>query len=194
MFTSVVLPAPLGPIRPQISPSATSSDTPSTARTPPKWRRTSNSRRRGFGTEPSMGPAGGAAKGDPAPDDPLGAEDDHQDEDDPGDHVAVARRRSDDLGQRGDEDGAHEGAQHGGDAPDHHEHETQDGPVEAVLGGVDEEVEVGLEGAGVAGQNGAEHEGTHLVAGYGDGVAGGGQLVLANGRPRLAHPAGGEPP
>src|SRR5258708_40158692 len=44
-LTSVVFPAPFGPIRPWIDPCSTSSDTPSTARTPPKWRWTLSSRR-----------------------------------------------------------------------------------------------------------------------------------------------------
>src|ERR671930_323208 len=35
-LTMVLLPEPLGPIRPQISPCATARSTPSTARTPPK--------------------------------------------------------------------------------------------------------------------------------------------------------------
>ena len=37
-FTVVLLPEPLGPISPKISPSATAKSRPSTARTPPKYR------------------------------------------------------------------------------------------------------------------------------------------------------------
>src|SRR2546426_4137073 len=40
MLTAVLLPEPLGPIRPTISPCATFRSRPSTARTPPKWRAT----------------------------------------------------------------------------------------------------------------------------------------------------------
>src|SRR5882672_7877528 len=39
-LTAVLLPEPLGPIRPTISPCATFRSRPSTARTPPKWRAT----------------------------------------------------------------------------------------------------------------------------------------------------------
>src|SRR5437773_1118108 len=39
-LTAVLLPEPLGPIRPTISPSATVRSRPSSARTPPKWRST----------------------------------------------------------------------------------------------------------------------------------------------------------
>src|SRR5437773_12481384 len=39
-LTAVLLPEPLGPIRPTISPSATVRSRPSSARTPPKWRAT----------------------------------------------------------------------------------------------------------------------------------------------------------
>jgi hypothetical protein len=37
-FTAVLLPEPFGPIRPTISRSFTLRSSPSTARTPPKWR------------------------------------------------------------------------------------------------------------------------------------------------------------
>src|SRR3989442_1879554 len=40
ILTAVLLPEPLGPISPTISPCATLRSRPSTARTPPKWRAT----------------------------------------------------------------------------------------------------------------------------------------------------------
>src|ERR1700730_14997284 len=74
-LTNVVLPAPLGPMRPWIAPFSTSSDTPSTARTPPKWRWTLSSRR---STGLRSGPPAGADDGEAATtDDALRPEDDH---------------------------------------------------------------------------------------------------------------------
>ena len=46
---AVVLPAPFGPIRPEIWPSSTSNDTPSSATMPPKRRVTSRTSRRAIG-------------------------------------------------------------------------------------------------------------------------------------------------
>src|SRR5215467_14509266 len=43
-LNSVVLPAPFGPIRPQISPACTAHETPSSARTPPKRTETFSTR------------------------------------------------------------------------------------------------------------------------------------------------------
>src|SRR5215471_5192494 len=83
----VVLPAPLGPIRPWIDPCSTSSDTPSTARTPPKWRWTSSRRR---STDPRSRPPRRADQRQPAPaDDALRPEDDDRDQEDAADHVYV---------------------------------------------------------------------------------------------------------
>src|SRR6267142_1499245 len=51
-LNSVVLPEPLGPIRPQISPRPTSNDTPSSATTPPN--RTATSRMDNSGSRPVL--------------------------------------------------------------------------------------------------------------------------------------------
>src|SRR5882762_10151944 len=98
-LTNVVLPAPLGPMRPWIDPSSTSSDTPSTARTPPKWRWTL-SRRRSTGSwsrPPPWLDDGEAA----SPDDALRPEDDHRDQDHSAHNVSVIGCLANDLGQRG---------------------------------------------------------------------------------------------
>src|ERR1700694_681538 len=104
-LTSVVLPAPLGPMRPWIAPFSTSRDTPSTARTPPKWRWTSSRRR---STDLRSGPPAGSDDGQPAPADyALWPEYDNGDQNYPGHHVAVVEvLESDDLRQRGQEQGS----------------------------------------------------------------------------------------
>src|SRR3981081_1536830 len=101
-LTRVVLPAPFGPIRPWMAPFSTSSDTPSTARTPPKWRWTLSRRR---STKLGSGPP---ARSDDdqtaAADDALRPEDDHDDKNYPGHDVAVVEvLESDDFRQRGQE-------------------------------------------------------------------------------------------
>src|SRR2546422_395175 len=97
-FSNVVLPAPLGPMRPTIAPAGTSKETPSTARTPPKWRRTSRSVSRGADTERATGH------------DALGAEHGDENEHDPVQHLAVVLGTADDLGQHGQQHRAHERA------------------------------------------------------------------------------------
>src|SRR5260370_7709632 len=85
-LTSVVLPAPLGPISPWIDPCSTSSDTPSTARTPPKCRWTLSRRRStdSCSTRPPKGPD----DGQPSPaDDALWPEHDHRDQEGTSAHV-----------------------------------------------------------------------------------------------------------
>src|ERR1700692_2033107 len=87
-FTSVVLPAPLGPMRPWIDPSSTSSDTPSTARTPPKCRWTL-SRRRSTDSSSTRPPTGSDDGEAASADDALRPEDDHGDQEEAGDDVDV---------------------------------------------------------------------------------------------------------
>src|ERR1700680_3492489 len=104
-LTSVVLPAPLGPMRPWIAPFSTSSDTPSTARTPPKWRWTLSRRRStGLRSGPPAWPDDGQTA---AADDALRPEDDHRDQDSTPEAVAVVEAlESEDLGQRGQDQGS----------------------------------------------------------------------------------------
>src|SRR5918994_6277079 len=51
-LNAVVLPAPFGPIRPEIWPSSTENDTPSSATIPPKRRVTSRTSSRAIGALP----------------------------------------------------------------------------------------------------------------------------------------------
>src|SRR5689334_16214181 len=94
-LTSVVLPAPFGPISPCIDPFSTSSDTPSTARTPPKWRWTSSRRR---STDPGPGPPRGPDQRQASPaDDALRPEDDDRNQEDTDRHVEVDALRLEDV-------------------------------------------------------------------------------------------------
>src|SRR6266571_7765185 len=101
-LTSVVLPAPLGPIRPWIDPCSTSSDTPSTACTPPKWRRTSSRR---SSTHSRFRPPGGPHQGEPtAADDPLRSEHDDGDQEDAGEDVDVVPGALEDVWKQRDDE------------------------------------------------------------------------------------------
>src|SRR6202162_770196 len=97
-LTSVVLPAPLGPIRPWIDPCSTSSDTPSTACTPPKCRWTL-SRRSSTNPIPSWPPCGPDDGQPAASDDALRPEDDDGDQEETGDDVDVVLCLHEDPGQ-----------------------------------------------------------------------------------------------
>src|SRR6478735_5133165 len=107
-LTSVVLPAPFGPIRPYIEPRSTSSDTPSTARTPPKCLWTLSSRR---STDPSLPrpPARPHDGQSTTAYDPLRPEHDDCDQEGAGDDVDVVARLVEYPGQARH----HERADHG---------------------------------------------------------------------------------
>src|ERR1700687_5772911 len=194
-LTSVVLPAPFGPIRPWIAPFSTSSDTPSTARTPPKWRWTSSSR---SNTDLRSRPPAGSDDGKAAAsDDALRPEDDDRDQNQAADDVAVVETlETEGLRERGQEH-----------SPDHRAEDVaasaQDGKREDLHGAghavlrvawVNEEVEMRFETAGDRCEGRAEDEGKQLVAGHVDPLAQRCQLVLADGRPGVAQPALGQAP
>src|ERR1700682_5955210 len=164
-LTSDVLPAPLGPIRPWIDPCSTSSDTPSTARTPPKCRWTL-SRRRSTNSIPSW-PPGGPDDGQPAAaDDALCPEDNDGEQEYAGHDVDVVLRLHEDPGQCRH----HQRADHGTDkvtaAAEHGEAEDLHRPRHAVLrvARVDESLQMRLERSPEPGQDRAQHDGDHLVA------------------------------
>src|SRR5712692_1716405 len=163
-LTSVVLPAPFGPIKPWIDPSTTSSDTPSTACTPPKWRRTSSRR---SSTDSRSGPPRGPHQGKPAAaDDSLRPEDDDRDQEEATEDIDVRSGVQKDVGQQRDDQRADHGAEHQSAASEDREGEDLDRACHAVLrvARIDEEIEVSLEGARVARDQRAEHERDHLVA------------------------------
>src|SRR5438270_5645162 len=152
-FTSVVLPAPLGPMSPVTAPAVTEMETPSTARTPPKWRTTSVATTSGSAIvryqlrRVVCRPSRRLPPDRQSADDPVRAEDDHGDEQSAVEHVPVGGRRPDHFGEGGEHDRPHQRTGDGGHAPDDGQHQHKDGPVEGVLGGIDEEVQVGVESA-----------------------------------------------
>src|SRR6266480_6672902 len=111
-FTSVVLPAPLGPIKPKMVPCSISRDTSSTACTPPNDRLTLLSCSSALTRSPARPPAR-RDDGEAAPaDDALRPEDDDEDEDDAIDDVAIGGKLTHDFRQCGEEDRANNGADH----------------------------------------------------------------------------------
>src|SRR2546427_6489497 len=127
-------------------------------------------------------------------DDTLRSEDDDEDQDDAVDDVAIGGKLAHDLGQGSEENCPHDGAEHVGRPANDGEGEDLDGAGDAVLRGVDEEIDVGFQAARVPGEYGADDERDHLVERNVDPIARGGQLVLSNRGPGLAEPGAGEPP
>src|ERR1700730_1810788 len=163
-LTSVVLPAPLGPISPWIEPCSTSSHTSQTARTPPKCRWTSSRRR---STDIPARPPGGSDDGESAPaDDPLRPENDHRDQEQAGHDVDVNLRLLEHPGQACHHQRADHRSNEMSAATEDREAQDLDRSRNTVLlvGRVDEEVEVSFQPAGEPGEDRAEHERVHLVA------------------------------
>src|SRR5690349_10629624 len=177
-LTSVVLPAPFGPISPCIDPFSTSSDTPSTARTPPKWRWTSSRRR---STDPGPRPPRGPDQRQAAPaDDALRPEDDDRNQEHTDGHVEIDALRLEDVRKQRDDQRADHRPEHRTAASEHGEGQDLDraGHAEGAVTRVDKKVEVSLERAGVTGEHRAQHERDQLVARDVDPLAEGGDLVL----------------
>src|SRR2546423_10296189 len=193
-LTSVVLPAPFGPIKPWIVPCSTSSDTSSTACTTPKWRRTSTRRSStDSGSRPPRWPHERKAA---AADDALRSENDDEDQKRAREDVDVVAGVREDVRQQSDDQRADHGSQHE-PAP------TEDGEGQNLhcardpvlrIARVDEEVEVRLERARIAGDHRAQHERDQLVARNVDALAQGRELVLADRGPRVAEAALGQAP
>src|ERR1700716_3297895 len=132
MLTSVVFPAPLGPIKPKMVPSSISRDTSSTACTPPKLRLTLVSCSRPLTRSPASPPAR-RDDGEATPaNDTLGPEDDDEDQDDAVDDVSIGGKLAHDLGQRGEEDRADDRADHVRRPADHGKGQDLDGAGDAV--------------------------------------------------------------
>src|SRR5207245_2290710 len=157
---SVVLPAPFGPMSPKACPAATARSTRSTAWTPPKvllsCRVSSNIR----GSDPAR------------------EIDDDREQDGSLEDVAVVLERAQQLGQRGEDRRAEDGAEDVRDTTDDGEHEDLHGLRERKVVGVDRERDVRGEAAGPRGEQRAEDERRELVPAH--------RAPLARGR------AGGE--
>src|SRR5918997_3685275 len=141
---TVVLPAPLGPISPTISPSSTAKETSSTARTPPKWRlKPSTWSSAGIDLDPPLfgdfvgrgeRRAAAPARGEEA-DQPVRQEEDHQQQDHPVDELALPAGRQADVAQQLREQGEQRGAEDRA--------EEVDGPADDRVG---QDVDRGEEG------------------------------------------------
>src|ERR1700682_1382468 len=184
-LTSVVFPAPLGPIRPWIDPCSTSSDTPSTARTPPKCRWTLSSRRSTDSgrTRPPPWPDDGQSA---TTYDALRPEDDHRDEEDAGKDVDIVLRLLEDPGQAGHHQRTDHGSQKVSAAAKDSEGQNLHRACDAVrrISGINKKVQMRFKGAGEPGQDRAQDERDHLVAGHVDPLAQRRELVLADRCPR----------
>src|SRR5438270_8278315 len=193
-LTSVVLPAPFGPIKPWIVPCSTSSDTSSTACTPPKWRRTSTRRSStDSGSRPPRWPHERKAA---AADDALRSEDDDQDQKRAGEDVDVVAGVREYVRQQRDDQRADHRSEHEPAPTENGERQNLHSARDSVLriARVDEEVEVRLERTRVARDHRAQHKRDQLVARDIDALAQGRQFVLADRGPRVAEAALGQAP
>src|SRR5438067_4588227 len=193
-LTSVVLPAPFGPIKPWIVPCSTSSDTSSTACTPPKWRRTSTRRSStDSGSRPPRWPHERKAA---AADDALRSENDDEDQKRAREDVDVVAGVREDVRQQRDDQRADHGSQHEPAPTEDREGQNLHCARDPVLriARVDEEVEVRLERARVARDHRAQYERDQLVARDVDALAQGREFVLADRGPCVAEAALGQAP
>src|SRR5579883_2391464 len=167
-LSTVVLPAPFGPIRPCTLPCSTPNDTSSAARTPPNVRVTrssaSNTER---SREPEARPHALEQRHEPA-----GQEEDHEQKDNAAHKLAVGARLNAELGEvtqrfreRGEQRRAEHRAQEQRHAADDGVFEDVDrgGKVEVVR--VDDEAQMRLQRTGEAGDRRADDEREQLIEG-----------------------------
>src|SRR6476661_8772191 len=122
----VVLPAPLGPMMPRISPGAARRLTSFTAVSPPKRLVTaSSSSIASHRAQPLPDPANQALGHEAHDHDEQAAEDDQLDPDEP--RLEVAERRAHVGRERGEEERAHEGADRGPEPAEHAVQPVADG-------------------------------------------------------------------
>src|SRR6188508_3737335 len=188
---SVVLPAPLGPISPTISPARTSSDAWSTAFRPPNA--LERSRTSSMAAAPKEA---GEAVGQPGDDD-----DQHHAVDDQAERLDVLERREHaggvarQLVDRGQHDRADQRAEDGAGAADHRDQQHLDRLVDAEGDRrVDVEVLLGIEGAAGGTHRTRQSEHLHLLGKHIDAERARGILVLSDRDQAGAEAAAGQPP
>src|ERR1700730_13760571 len=161
-LTSVVLPAPFGPIRPWIEPCSTSSDTPSTACTPPKCRWTLSSRR-STGSSSARPPCRPDDGQPAATNDALRPEDDHGDQEDTDHDVDVVVGLLEYPRQCGHHQRADNGPEKMPSAAEHREGQDLIGSGDPVLlvARIDGEAQMCLETSGEPGEDRTQNEGDH---------------------------------
>src|SRR5438132_3417220 len=176
-FTSVVLPAPFGPISPNTCCGAIARSTSATACTPPK-RLEMRSHSSNIGRPDLLQLSGLAQFGERHQ--PARQIDDHEHQDEAGEDVAVLLERPQDLGQRGEECRAHDRPRDAGRPADHGEHENLDRAGEAEVAGLYGKIEMRREAPGPRRDGRPGDECRKLVAADGDALARRGDLVLAD--------------
>ena len=205
----VVLPAPLGPIRPRISPSLMSKLTSSSATTPPNRSVTSSTSRTVAGGASrtqrhprACVPSSSAwsflprarapsARPDRAPgrEQTLRPEDGQQHQRQAEDQHPAVLEPAEPLGEVGDQDGAEHHAPAVARAADHDRGEEQDRQQQREASGLMKPLLAGEQGAGEAADEGAHGEGEQLELEGRHAHQLGGVLVLARRLPGPAHPA-----
>src|SRR5579885_1363105 len=123
---SVVLPAPLGPMRAQTSPAATAKETASTALRPPKRTVTSARSRRGAASAVIILVAEDGVEPRQQARQPARQEEDDEDDEEAEDQLLEPREIGEDLRRRRDDDGAEHGAGEAGEPTHHDDRELQD--------------------------------------------------------------------
>src|SRR5262249_29581671 len=187
-LNSVVLPAPLGPMIPTISPGAARSETWRTAVSPPKRLVTaSSSSIAARGVQALTEPADQALGNEAHDDDEEAAVDDQIDAHQPAAHVAEGGAQA--RLQRGDEEGAHERAHGSADAADGGVGREAQGEIDGeAVEGIHEAHVLRPQGAARAGERGGDGDGQHLEPTAGDAEGLRGVLVLAHAGEPIAEP------
>src|SRR5499427_5536416 len=184
----VVLPAPLGPMMPTISPGAARRETSRTAVSPPKRLVTaSSSSIAAPGAEALAEPADQSLGDEAHDDDEEAAVDDEIDAHQPAPHVAEGGAEA--RLERRDEDRSHEGAHGRPDAADDGVEGEADREIDGKdVEGIHEAHVLRPQGAAGAGQRGGDGDGQHLEPAARDAEGLGGVLVLAHAGEPIAEP------
>src|SRR5206468_3077995 len=190
-LTSVVFPAPFGPMRPSARPWTMPRSTRSTAVTPPnRFVRptvSSNIERSDARKAPR------SANVDERHQAARQIDDDEQ-EDRALEDIAVILQRAQELGQRGEQTGAEDRPQDVRGAANHGEDQHLHGLGEAKVRRIDGERLVRRESSGPAGDERADHERRELVTTDRDPLARGRDLVFPDRRPRAPDGRSLDPP
>src|SRR5215510_3764074 len=182
MLSSVVLPEPLGPMMPTISPRRTAKETAATATRPAKRllsARTSSA---------TAGPPRAESAHDAAR-----HHEDREDEDGAVEDGAELRAQVDGMRQPGEDEGAHDGAEERALAAQEHHSQDLHRLVDGEIAGIDVARVVAVEAAREGGQGIAHGEGEELVAEHVDAEGAREILVEPDGAEAAPHP-GAEAP
>src|SRR6266851_26936 len=176
-LTSVVLPAPFGPMSPKTCPGAIARSSSATAWTPPNRfeirSHSSNIGRPDLLQSPGLSQLGERHQA-------ARQIDDHEHQDEAGEDVAVFLQRAENFGKGGEERRAEDRAGDARRSADHREDQDLDRASETEVTRLDRKVQMRREPAGPRSEGRAGDERGELVAADGDALARGGDLVLAD--------------